>query len=195
MYKGGLYLAIGDSTTYTNVTNGEDLYASKLWRAINSDYGSIRHLNKGVSGNDSSEMVNNLPWLITGKVDLVTIGVGMNDANLNVVSVSSYTDNLKLMIDRLRYFNKDVKIILCSPNRSNDTNRSTLQQYRDAMSNVATLKSVGLVKFEDAFTDGQISTYTVDGIHPTSAGHQLLFNMLYPIVQSNASTWLNKLGK
>lgn len=195
MRKGGLYLSIGDSTTWQQVVPGKDQYTSRVFRAICKDYSPIRFINKGHGGADSLEAKNNIPWNMNLKPDLVTIGLGMNDAFNTTVPVATYQANLEAMIDALKLRNPNVVIILCTPNQTTDAARSTIQQYRDAMATAATNKGVSVCRFENAWTSGQTGTYTSDGVHPNSAGHQLLFNLLYPIVQSSALNWLNKLGK
>jgi acyl-CoA thioesterase-1 len=197
--KGGLYVSIGDSTTWDIPSQagakGSDLYTFRIWDAINKSYSPIRYINKGLGGNTSSETAQNLRWVSILNPDLVTIGLGMNDAAGATVSTTTYKANLNLIIDTLRLRNPNVVIILCTPNRSSDATRSTLADYRTAMAEVATSKNVGIVRFEDGWTDAQIAANTTDGIHPNSTAHGLLFNLAWTVVQSQASTWLNGLGK
>lgn len=192
MRKGGLFLALGDSITWTAASKGEDLYASRVWKSINTSYSPIRHINKGIGGTNSSRLLSNMRWAAIMKPDLVTIGVGMNDCQSNTVPLTTYNSNLSEVIDFLKVQNPDVHIILCTPSRTNEATRApNVQAYRDEMASVSIAKNVSLCRFENAFTEGEIATLTVDGIHPNSAGHQKLFSVLWPVVQTGA--WLNKI--
>jgi lysophospholipase L1-like esterase len=65
------------------------------------------------------------------------------------------------------------------------------------MATVASNMNCAICHFENGWTtsSGDMSTYVYsDGIHPNQAGHTVLFNLLYPIVQSVAATWLSSLG-
>jgi lysophospholipase L1-like esterase len=193
MYKGYTYLAMGDSITWSQTTPGSGLYASRLFRAICKDYGNIHYLNKGFGGADSTETVGNMGWLATLNPDLVTIGLGMNDAFNTTVTVAQYQTNLRTLIDTWKRRNSNVSIILCAPSQTTDAARSTIQQYRDAMKSVATEKNVSFCDFGLAFTQAQVPTYCgADGVHPNDSGHLLLFNLLYPIVKQ--TDFITKFG-
>lgn len=192
MVKGGLMVAMGDSFTWTSVNQGSNLYVTKTWRAICDQYGEIRHINKGIGNTTSAAMVTNLQWLYNFDADLVTIGVGMNDAKNNQVSVSDYKVNLRIIIDFIKAKKADTHVVLCTPARTSDANRSTLPDYRTAMAEVATEKGVSLCRFEDAYSDEEIPTHTNDDLlHPNIAGHQRLFETLYPVIRQGF--WLSRL--
>ena len=199
MKKGGLYLAIGDSITWTIPSetnpNGGNLYASRVRNAIQTTYGTpVKHINKGIGGSVAAGVVINLPWCSRLVPDLVTIGLGMNDCAGGSTTTASYKADLEKVIDKLRVQNPDVHIILCTPSQTSDANRTPyIQSFRDAMIEVATSKNTGLARFDLAYTSGEVSTYCPDGVHPNSAGHGKLFDVLWPEVQKGK--WLPSLGR
>lgn len=205
MRKGGIYLAIGDSITWTgysaNVLTGADLYSHRLWKYINTTYGNIKLINKGIGGTDTNKMVLNQYWLFKNIVpDLVTIGVGMNDCANNSVPTATYKSNLGTIIDNIKQVNKKAIIILCAPSRTSEATRvNNVASYRTAMQEVATSKGVGFCDFSTAWTQstGDMTTNITDstGVHPNGTGHGALFNVLYPVVETAASMWLNSLGE
>jgi lysophospholipase L1-like esterase len=199
MFKGGLYLALGDSVTWQNYESGatgDDLYATKLSNWIKANYGNIRHINKGIGGTTTIKLLTDGSWWSRLVPDLVTIGIGMNDCVNDGVTTAVFTTNLNTIIDSLRRRNKNVVIILCAPNSTTEATRTSyVASYRTAMSNVATAKNCAYCDFSQAFTTGQIATYTTDNIHPNKAGHGKLFDVLLPVAQSAAANWLNSLGK
>jgi lysophospholipase L1-like esterase len=193
MRKGGLYLALGDSVTWTQVTKGDDLYSNRIKNAISKEYSPIKLINKGIGGINSSQLVDGLIWNSRLCPDLVTIGIGMNDSSNQAVPVGQYKTNVEITIDTLRLRNPNVHIILCTPNTTTDANRTPyIESYRTAMVEVSASKNVDVVHFESAWNTTESATYTVEGIHPNSLGHGKLFEILYPIVKTG--NWLNQLG-
>lgn len=198
MRKGGLYLAIGDSVTWAapHVTKGDELYAHRIWRSINNNYGSVKLINKGIGGATSNDLVTNLSWATMFEPDLVTIGIGLNDSANTQVSTTVYKENLRKVIDTLRLRNKNIHIILCTPSTTTETNRvNNVGLYRTAMNEIATEKNTSICRFDNAWTTSTADMNTnvnVDFLHPNATGHQKLHDLLYPIVKTGE--WLKSLG-
>jgi lysophospholipase L1-like esterase len=205
MRKGGLYLAIGDSTVYNQPTNGDNLYANRVQKAIGDNYSPVKMINKGMSGMQSTNWLEPglKRWGINvGKPDLVTIGLGLNDTH-QTIGTTTFISNIGTLIDRIRKNNSNVHIILCTGNTIGTNSiisggvDANVTPYRTAMDTIAANKNtiqspVQVCHFETAWTVSQAGTYTADGTHPNDAGHGLLFNLIWPIVQQGA--WLTKLG-
>lgn len=188
MTKGLLYLTIGDSTTWT-VGTGKGLYTHLIYKYICDNYRLIKFINKGIGGSNSANLVSNINWSGKFEPDVLTIGVGMNDANGGASDVTTYKANLTYLINYYRKKNPNVFIILCTPNTIDvvQGTRTNVANFRQAMQDVGTLLNCQVAHFENAWTTGQVSTYTTDGIHPNDSGHSLLFNtQLKPILD----TWI-----
>ncbi|RXZ01509.1 SGNH/GDSL hydrolase family protein [Fictibacillus sp. S7] len=182
----GYYLALGDSITWASVTGttkGSDFYAMKVRDAIAANYRPIKLVNNGIGGITSNHLVQNMHWCTRVVPDIVTIGIGMNDAVNGYVPVSNYKTNLQTVIDTLRTVNPTGDIILCTPSQTTDPKRSTIQNYRDAMAEVASANGMGLARFDLAYTYEEVATYSDDGVNPNKAGHQKIFDKLWKEVQ------------
>lgn len=185
MLKGKTMLVMGDSTSWYNPEiPKQGLYGTKIFKSICKDYGLIQYVNKGIGGTTSKKLLAILDyWILNIPFDLITIGVGMNDATNQAVSVTDYTANLNGMIDTIRLYRPNVEIILCAPNNTSDVARTPyIANYRSAMQSVATNKNTLFCDFSQAFTD--TATYTADGVHPNDVGHELIKNVLYPVIQT-----------
>lgn len=197
MTNGGLYLSIGSSTTWCNYESGAlgiDLFPTKIANAIKSNYGKIKHLNKGIGGATSTTYLSEAYWWSRLEPDLVTIGLGMNDCVNDSIGTSTFSNNISSIIDIVKQSNPKATIILCAPANTSDPARIPyISSYRSALNNIASAKNVFYCDFSTAYTSAQISTYTTDGIHANKAGHGLLYNVLWPIVENSAATWLSSL--
>jgi len=205
MKKGGLYLSMGDSTTWTgygavNVNSGAYLYSHLLWNYINNNYSDIQFINKGIGGTDSNKMVENLFWLIRNIVpDLVTIGVGMNDCANNNIPTATYQANLALIVSAIKQKNPNCVIVFCTPSRCWEATRvNNVAAYRTAMIAEAATLGISSCDFGTAWTQSPSDMATClsdpSGIHPNYLGHQQMYNVLLPVVLSAASSWLGGLG-
>lgn len=195
MRKGGLYIALGDSTTQQYVTNfqSDELYANIVWNWIKDNHALVRHLNKGINGARAVDIGREI-HRFSFEADLVTICFGINDwSSLAFYTVADYTNSLKKIIDYYRKKNPEVHIILCTSNTQSDSTSNTgIQEFRDAMAAVSVEKSCGLVRFETLWNVSQTATYTFDGVHPNSSGHALMGSALITEVQNGA--WLQEIG-
>ncbi|MDP4174145.1 MAG: SGNH/GDSL hydrolase family protein [Bacteroidota bacterium] len=188
MHKGGIYLAFGDSISWTIPDDasavGANLYSYIVWKKICQDYGIIKHLNKGYGGSRSGDLVSRLNFLALGiPYDLVTIQCGMNDCNPTITTLDTFKSNMETVINRLKQYRPNCEIIYCKIPPTNDANR--LPNWSNFNSMIDTIVSdTGILKadFGNAWTADQMSTYS-GGVHPNIAGHQVLANILYPVVQ------------
>lgn len=184
------YLALGDSISSLRINDlitGSQFYTFQIRNAIRQNIAPCKMISKAIPGETSSNITNPLGFFTNFVPDLVTINIGMNDCNSQAVSVATYTANLNTLINRFKSLNPNVKIILCTPSRTNDVNRTPyIQSYRDAMTSVASSQNVSICYFEQAWTSAQDATYLPSGSdpHPNVAGQQQLFNMVWTVVQS-----------
>lgn len=207
MIKGGKYLVIGDSTTsYTlsgSYNDGMLLYSHKLAQWIRDNYGGVQMIHKGVSGATTNSLMTWNRWLLLNdNIDIATIGIGVNDAYQGV-TIPTIQANLEKVINRLTKKNPQIKIFLLTPSRVTsganpngnmlDTANDPIRALYDTIAGEYT--NVFAIHTENAWTAGQTATNTADGLHPNAAGHGAIFSVLQPIVQTNASNWLNMLGK
>jgi len=182
--NGMLYIAIGDSTGWTNATEN---YPSKTHKYLQTKLGyTIKHLNKSIGGATSTEVLANKEWLGNFQADLITFGVGLNDCSTEVATgTENYKTNLRTMIDRFRVKNTNVKIIMCNPSRTTDVNRvDEVAAYRTALAELVGEYSRGvyLCPFEDAWAQEDTDSYCSDGLHPQEAGQALLASELETII-------------
>lgn len=199
MYKGGLYVPVGDSTTYRSIAAGgvEKAYTRQIYDSIVANYGRIAFVHNGISGSMAGDAVKDFQWFgAYWEPDLVTIGFGMNEGYFysGTNPVSSYKSNLSYIVDRFRRQNTNAHIILCTPNSVSDAAKNTtLDGYRTGMQEVAAAEGVDVCNFHLAWTQAQAAANTSDGLHPNFTGHTLLYNQAWPIVQKGA--WLQSINK
>lgn len=195
MRKGGTYLALGDSITWGSMvgTTAEyTTYPAKTAKYIRDNYGRCKLLNKAISGWKTADFLVNQYYWSRIEADLVTLHIGQNDI-ASSVSTTDFQTNLQSIVDLIKVLNPNVEIILCSLSRRSDSYANNVDPYRTVIANVATSRGTKLCKFEDAWAQADTPTYTADGLHPNPSGHTLLYNVLYPVIQT--TTFVQNISK
>lgn len=178
---GMTYLALGDSTTKT-ITTGLN-YPTLVYQYIRDTYSPLKFIHKGESGLKAIDFLNNSWFFTYFDVDLITIGVGWNDLVASV-DLNTFKSQVTTTIQKLKANNPNVKIICCTSNNGGSGN----QPYREALIQVAESENTYYCRFENAWLSSENSTYTSDGTHPNTAGHQKLFELLQPIIDEILTT-------
>jgi hypothetical protein len=145
MYRGGTFLAIGDSITWNSIygttapaINDGAHYNFLTANWIRTNKGNIQLVNKGTGGATTSTIWNNRTFWANIRADLATIALGMNDAANGQISTATYQTNLTNIIGRLRVMNPNVRIVICTPTPTIDPTRSTIGDYVTVCVNLAT---------------------------------------------------------
>lgn len=196
MYKGGVYLALGDSITYgsqLSATQQNGTYADQIRKSILNNYGKCKLINKAISGWKSGDFLSVPYYWSKIEADLITLHIGTNDCS-NSISTSTFQTNLETIVDMIKHMNPNAEIILCSISRRGDSYANSLDPYRTVVQTVATEKGTLLCHFENAWAQADTATYTaVDLLHPNAAGHTAIFNTLWPVIQT--TNFVQNLGK
>lgn len=186
--------AIGDSITFAQGLTAYHAVASTI-------LGIPTVVNMGING---STLANNAQGMVTrytsvsADTDLITVAGGTNDWGLNV-PLGTITDTvnttfygaLNIMCDGFYTNYKGVAVAFFTPlHRQNEssggslvanTNGNLLTDFRDAIITVCNKFSIpvfdlnrmgGFYPVNSTFN----TNYTIDGLHPNNAGHQLIGN-------------------
>ena len=190
-------LFIGDSITDAGRTNhcpplGEGFVAMTKEKLTSPDEWEI--LNQGISANSIEGL--HLRWdrdVIANKPDLLIILIGINDAHVTL--------NLgKAVVDRVQHFKKlyidvieksfrelpSIKITLMTPflirRPSQDRIGEITEQYVEAVRELARDFDMPLidlqVHFEQALGSYDPFDLSLDTVHPTPTGHQLIADQI-----------------
>lgn len=174
-------LVIGDSISVDQTNfNGYGILIRNYLRDIKGK--SVKYINRAISGWSAFGMYTSIGWCGNYDADIAIIAIGINDANDGAYT-STFDTYIQAIINKLRLRNSKIDIILCCPTRPTDTTRvANLPAYRNAITNIATENNCYCCHFENAWTQPNAATYTQDALHPTAAGHLLMYNLLTPII-------------
>ena len=166
--------------------------------------GEFCFLNRGKSGDRVTDIYARIKEdIINLKPDYMSILVGVNDV-AHELTMQCGVDDVKyekiysMLIEEVRTELPDIKIIILEPFVLKGTAtvemwelfRYEVKRRAEAAKHVAEKYSLAFVSlqnvFDDASSDGNYEYWSSDGVHPTSAGHQIIKEeLIKAIVEMN----------
>ncbi|NQZ51969.1 MAG: peptidase [Moritella sp.] len=153
--------------------------------------------NMGISGETTDGLIQRfqsefVTRLADDKQNTVLFGYGANDLakqdGNHLVALESYIDNLSRCIEFS--LEKGANVVLINvtpisaeldgiPNVNNRIrNDETIRCYNHALVALSVKYSVNLIDVYTPFNDNKEAYLTADGLHPNSAGHELLYQVI-----------------
>lgn len=192
------FLFQGDSITDANRDDDDDFSLGLGYPLLigedfaKSGNNEIQFMNRGVSGDRITDVYARIKEdIINLKPDFMSILIGVNDV-AHELTMQCGVDTKKfemiygMLIEEIKEALPDIKIIIMEPFVLKGSATSELWsdykkevKARGEAAKRAALK-YGLCfvelqnKFDEACADGDTSYWSVDGVHPTAAGHQII---------------------
>ncbi len=154
--------------------------------------GEFCFLNRGVSGDRITDVYSRIKEdIINLKPDYMSILVGVNDVAHELtmqcgVDEEKYEKIFGMLIEEIKNALPDIKIIILEPFVLNGTaTKEMWEQFcaevkkrAEAAKRVAEKYSLSFVPLQDVFDDfvkeDNAEYWSVDGVHPTAPGHQII---------------------
>jgi lysophospholipase L1-like esterase len=151
---------------------------------------SLKFYNRGVSGNKVYQLRDR--WqsdCLDIKPTVLSILVGVNDfwhtlVNGYTGTVKTYRDDYKTLLDRTKQQLPEVKLIIGEPyavkgvKAVDDKWYPTFDEYRQAAREIAESFGAIFIPYQEIYDKAQKSApgsyWTIDGVHPSLAGAQLM---------------------
>ena len=156
--------------------------------------GKYEFFNRGISGNRIVDLYARIKIdIINIKPDVISILIGVNDvwheiACHNGISSDRYEVFLRMMLDDVKKFLPNTKIIIMEPFITHGTSTDRAWEYfcSEIEKRIETVRklsaeySVRCVHLQDEFNNAVKSAHaenwTLEGVHPTPAGNMIIKN-------------------
>lgn len=138
--------------------------------------------NAGVGGDTTAGGVRRLDWLQQRKIDILIVELGGNDG-LRGLSPALIKSNLQAIIDKARAKNPEVKIVLAGMQIPPNLGGEYAAQFRKVFEEVSQVNNVPLVPFLLEGVGGIRELNQPDQIHPTAAGHKIIAETVWKILE------------
>ena len=177
-------------------------YAFLLASEIESKHkGRLSFINRGKSGDRITDVYARIKEdIINLKPDYMSILIGVNDVSHELtmncgVSPKKFRMIYELLIDEIREALPAIRIIIMEPfvvkgaatEKLWDKFSTEVGRLAEISKQIAEKYNFDFVPLQDKFdelsADGDTRYWSVDGIHPTSAGHQLIKEELQKTIE------------
>ena len=170
------------------VMAGDSITASGRWAEL---FPNASVLNRGVPGDRVGGLLARVDDILKAEPDKVFVMIGMNDIaarNTNPQILERYA----ALLDALSQGGAQVfvqSVISCRDTQYNscdDTMRAQVADLNSALAKMAAVKGATFIDLDSTISDanGVLERYSIDGIHPGSAGFEVWREMIAPMVMA-----------
>lgn len=177
-----MILFLGTSLTAGLGVDPGEAYPALIQRRLDSLGLGWRVVNGGLSGETSAGARRRLDWLMTGKVRVLVVETGANDG-LRGLDLDSTRANLEAIVARARGYDSTMTVVRAGmevpPNLGPRYASRFLRLFRD----LAQRERLVLIPFLLEGVGGVDSLNQADGIHPNPAGHRIVAENVWRVME------------
>ncbi len=178
----GTILFFGDSLTAGLGLDPNLAFPGLLQQRLDSLGYSYQVINAGLSGETTASGKNRLGWVLNQPVDVFVLELGANDG-LRGIPLTETRKNLKAMIGQVREKYPDVVIVLAGMQLPPNMGPEYTDEFRKLFPQLAQSEDVLLIPFLLRDVGGIPELNQEDGIHPTAAGHAIVAENVWAVLQ------------
>jgi acyl-CoA thioesterase-1 len=174
----------GDSLTagYGLDDPASEAFPALIQKKIAESHLDYRVVNAGLSGETTAGGLRRVVWILRQPIDVFVLALGGNDG-LRGINPSVSKQNLQEIIDRVRTRYPAVKIVLAGMRMPPNMGDAYTREFAGIFSELAEKNHLTFVPFLLADVGGRADLNQPDGIHPTAAGHAIIAENLWKIIQ------------
>lgn len=177
-------LFFGNSLTAGYGIDPEDAFAGLVQKRLDSLGKAYKVINGGLSGETTAGGLSRLDWFLEEEPYLFILELGGNDG-LRGIQLSETKSNLLSIIDKVKSKYPKTKIILAGMQIPPNMGQEYTDEFKAIYPAVAKEKEVTLIPFLLEGVAGNPELNLPDGIHPTEAGHQIVFETIWPFIENS----------
>lgn len=177
-------LCFGDSITAGyGLDDTNDAFPGVLQTKVDSLELNYVVVNSGLSGETTAGGRSRISWVIDQEFEVFLLELGANDG-LRGVPLSETRANLQAIIDVVRDKNPSAAIILAGMELPPNMGQDYTSEFRKIFSDLAKQNDIAFIPFILKDVGGIASLNQNDGIHPTIAGHKIVANTVWAVLET-----------
>jgi acyl-CoA thioesterase-1 len=147
--------------------------------------------NASQSGGTTTSGLARLAPNLRRKIDIFVLELGVNDA-FRGVPLGEVRENLQEILDRVKQANPDVRLVICGLEMPSYSDDEYVNEFARMYVELASKNRAALVPSLLQHVLGNPSLNLADRIHPNAAGHKILaetvWRVLEPVARETANT-------
>ena len=175
-------LVFGDSLSDGLFLSRSEAYPALLVPRLKAAGLSYEVINASQSGGTTEDGLERLPPHLRHPIDIFVLELGINDA-FRGTPVDKIRDNLQSLIDTVRAKNPSVRVVIAGmqwPNRSTD---DYVQAFGRMYVGLAQKNHAALIPYLLEGVSGHPDLNLPDGLHPNAAGHRILADNVWRVLE------------
>jgi acyl-CoA thioesterase-1 len=181
---------LGDSLAAGFGVEPEQAFPALLQKKLEAAGWPGTVVNAGVSGDTSADGLARIDWLLRRKIDVLVLELGGNDG-LRGLPVAATRTNLQAILDRVRQKYPQVHLIVAGMQMPPNMGEEYDAAFRALFPELAAKNQAALIPFLLAGVGGRRELNQEDRIHPNAAGHALVAENVWRILQPVLQSQLN----
>ncbi|HLG06603.1 MAG TPA: arylesterase [Gemmatimonadales bacterium] len=162
---------------------GSQAYPALIQATLDSAGRRYRVVNAGESGESSAGALSRVDWLLDrDSVAVLVIETGANDA-LRGQNPDSVGARIQAIIDRARLEVPPPRLVVVGMEALPNLGEDYRVRFRAIFPDLARANRAALVPFLLAGVGGVDSLNQADGIHPTAAGHRIVADNVWKVLE------------
>jgi len=175
-------LFLGNSLTAGYGLTPEEAFPALIQQKLDSAGYRYRVVNAGVSGETSAGGVRRIDWLLRQPIAILVLELGANDA-LRGHDLTNTRANLQTIIDRTRARYPEAKIVIAGMQAPPNLGPRYTEEFRQLFVDLARSNDAALIPFLLEGVGGVPELNQEDGIHPTAAGHRIIAENVWRVLE------------
>ena len=191
-------LVFGDSLSDGLFLSRSEAYPALLIPKLKAAGLSYEVVNASQSGGTTENGLARLPPHLRQPIDIFVLELGINDA-FRGTPVDKIRDNLQSLIDTVRAKNPEVRLVIAGMQLPNHPANDYVAAFGQMYGDLAQKNHAALIPYLLEGVSGHPGLNFPDGLHPNVAGHRILadnvWRVLEPVAREVSAKGQTSLGR
>jgi len=172
----------GDSLTAGYGLDPSQAFPALIQKKIDAQGWNFRAVNAGLSGETTAGGLRRINWVLQRPIDVFVLELGANDG-LRGLPVEEAKKNLHAIMERVREKYPRVKILLAGMRVPTNLGKDYTSRFYEMFPELARANNAALIPFLLKGVGGIPELNLPDGIHPTPAGHKIVAENVWSVLE------------
>jgi acyl-CoA thioesterase-1 len=175
-------LVFGDSLSDGFMLKRSQAYPALLAKKLQAAGLSFEVINASASGGTTGGGLERLPPHLKHRIDILILELGINDA-FRGLPIAQIQSNLQQIIDKVTARNRNVRVVIAGMQMPGYTDDDYVSAFGKMFADIAARNNAALVPYLLQGAAGDPSLNLSDGIHPNAAGHKILTENVWRVLE------------
>jgi acyl-CoA thioesterase-1 len=175
-------LVFGDSLSDGFMLKRSEAYPALLATKLRAEGLNFSVTNASASGGTTDGGLERLPPHLKHRIDILILELGINDA-FRALPIEQIKNNLQEIIDKVKAKNPNARVVIAGMQLPGYMADDYVSEFGKMFADLAATNRAALVPYLLQGVAGNPSLNLPDGIHPNAAGHKILAENVWRVLE------------